>query len=284
MYLVRSREAPVRADALLEDPALVRSVYLTIEADPRLRGISHLSFSSSWDELDTRAEHGSFDVAFVQPPLPADSPQGADTLGRLARLRIRLGPGGLIPFVAGGPGLQDTLKELMRLRFPIVLVQGIDDDPGTILRALARAGTLRSLGRVIQAAERTVEPAAAQLLEGILAAWPPPETVDELSGELYLTTSTLQRRLGEARLPAPGYIMRLGTLAEAIVLHQAGIQSRRALSLLLGIGSRSTLPHRCRDLTGQSLGDVLSQCSPEDLILRMLEDPGQGSEVCSSVG
>lgn len=262
----------MRVDVLLDDPAAIRAVRLAFRQYPGIQRTCILHQLLSWAELDARADEGDFDVAVVQPTFASSGPPRPDGVQRLGRLQGKSKPGSLIPFVCRSARTPALLQELASLRFPIVLVQGIDDDPRSILRALSRAKTFRMVQAFPSRPSEKLDLSSLELVLSIIAGWPPAASVEELAQRRNLSPRTLRRRMATGDLPTPRRLSRWGRLLETFALWEMGIRSRGRIASILELGSASTLAHLSRDLTGDRLDQVLQPGQWERLLIAFFED------------
>ena len=259
-------------DFLVEHREIVRSIWLAFRQDGGLLTGCELFPVSSWEELSDRAEHGEFDVAIVQPSFPEERNQPLAGMTQLSRLRKRLGSGRLIPFVRKSPDISTQLRDVGAMGFPIVLIDGMDDDPRSLLRAVARARTLALADSMRLENDVLLDPARLDLAVAVLAGWPPPESVGDLAAHHHLVPETLRNRLRARDLPTPVHLVRWGRLVEGLCLGRMGVPCMDRIAFLLQIGGRSSLARLSKSLTGRTFTSVLKGTQEREVISRLLKE------------
>ena len=179
-------------------------------------------------------------------------------------------PEGSFPSSTGPTALRETSETSRGSGFPIVLIQGVDDDPGSLLRALCRAKACAVATSSIREAGLQFDLGSQKLALSAMAGWPPSQSVKELAEELNLAGRTLRRRMTAAGLPTPQRLVRYGRLLEAHLLWTMGIRSRERIASILHISGGSALGHLTRDLTGLSTDEFFRTARLEDLVARIL--------------
>jgi len=248
----------VRIEVLLAEPRALDAFHLAVPPS-RLDGSrARIRHCTSWEELVDRVREGAVEVAVVDPAfgMGRGSPRGS-LLARLETLRSLLGPERIVLHVSEAGAGPHVFERISRLGFPVLLRLGVDDDPDTLRRALARAGACALLqGRESELGGR-FDDAAVALVVAALSVWPPPATVRELACRLHVSPRTLRARFAEAGLPPPIRVLGVTRLLEAHVLRVLGVSSCTRIALLLGYEHPGSLSRLCRTLTGQPLGSLL---------------------------
>ena len=185
-----------------------------------------------------------------------------------------VGPGGVILLFCGTRPDQCVLNGLRRVGCRFVLFQGIDDDPRSILRVLARAATQRRIQTLTGGEKCPVDLAQSEFLLVPLVGWPASTSADALAEDFYVSARTLRRKMRDAGLLPPRQMIRWGCLLESIALYEMGVQRSGHLAALLGFCDPSAFRRLCRDLTGRSPQQILEgrgNEDPFDLLLGILK-------------
>ena len=131
-------------DVLLQDRDLFSALSYALSPIPGRNQEFQMEILSNWKELERRIGKGETELAVVQPDFPGDAPGHHRITLPLERIRECTSYGQLVLYIArGGKGL--TSPTYRRLRFPFLMIQGIDDHPHSILRVLARTWVFRCL-------------------------------------------------------------------------------------------------------------------------------------------
>ena len=247
----------MRIVALIRNPCAVNALRCTLRREPRIRQRCSLSFLASWRELLDHETGRSFDAVFVQPDFA--KVRGSST-GVDLELEVLLSTAGthrIIPYVCSNPPSPGVLRELGEMGFIFVLVRGVDDDPGSLLRLLARVDSWQA----IHPGARSEDQCGASLprreiLRGILG-WPPQPSVGQVAESMHISPRTLRRMMRKVTDLSPKEAMRWGRLLEAISLWNLGIHSQARIAGVLEMGGPSNLGRLCRELTGQSLTSLI---------------------------
>lgn len=224
----------------------------------------------SWDELEARLSQDQFDVALVQPSFPKRGQLGGNGFQEIGRLHERAPPGRIIPFLVRSDSTPENLRKLSKIGFPIVLIQGVDDDPRSLLRAVCRARVCALAKSSIRKARLPFDLESQKLALSALAGWPPSHSVRDMAEGLNLAGRTLRRRMNAAGLPTPQRLVRYGRLLEAHLLWTMGIRSRERIASILHISSGSALAHLTKDLTGLPTDEFFRTAQLEDLVTWIL--------------
>ena len=260
----------LRVDFLVDGSGASHSLRLAFwQNGARLPGCV-LHSLRSWDELEARLSQGQFDVALVQPTFPKRGRLGGNGFQEIGRLHERAPPGRIIPFLDRSDGTPGKLRSLARIGFPIVLIQGVDDDPRSLLRAVCRAKACALAKSSLREAGLQFDLESQKLALSALAGWPPSQSVKDLAGELNLAGRTLRRRMTAAGLPTPQRLVRYGRLLEAHLLWAMGIRSRERIASILHISGGSALAHLTKDLTGLPTDEFFRTARLEDLVTGIL--------------
>ncbi len=237
-----------------------------------LRGACQLHICGSWKELAFEAQEDRIQMAVVQPLFATSDQSEVSVVNNLGRIEAALGPEGLILFL-GQTGVERAiLAELAAFRFPFVLIQGIDDDPPSILRLLARAEIYRMIRKGEATSDNMGSLRAYDPLTCLLTGWPPMESVGRVAEKLGVSPRTLRRQMAELGLFPPQRAIRWSRLLEAAVFWRMGIRSKKRIASLAGLANVSTLAHLCRDLTGAGLDDILIGNGPEEVLRSLRRD------------
>ena len=251
----------MRIVALIRNPCAVNALRCTLRREPRIRQRCSLSFLASWRELLDHETGRSFDAVFVQPDFA--KVRGSST-GVDLELEVLLSTAGthrIIPYVCSNPPSPGVLRELGEMGFIFVLVRGVDDDPGSLLRLLARVDSWQAIGRGSQGENQgRFSHSRKDVLRGVLG-WPPHSSVQQVAEFMHTSPRTLRRMMREATDLSPKEAMRWGRLLEATSLWNLGIHSQARIAGLLEMGGPSALGRLCRELTGRPLAEFLR--SPE---------------------
>jgi len=169
-----------------------------------------------------------------------------------------------------------THRDVLDLGEPgasVLVVKGVDDDPASLLRALARAVALPRVRRALRTTDQGEEPGdEGLLLLQCLCGWPPCGSAQELAKNLNVSTRTLRRRMQGAGLPCPRALVGWSHLLEAVALAQMGVADPRQISLLTGLEEPSSLYRLSRKLCGTSLPDLLKEAGIPDVVELLLAD------------
>ncbi len=258
-------------DFLVADAGWTRSLHRALHLDRHIRSRCSLYAVSSWEEFKARAHGRAFDLAFVQTSFPRSPGHPLTGVRVLERVIGQLAPGSLVPLVCEEDSTQDLLKDLKALGFNIVLIQGLDDHPASLLRAISRARSSFRLIPALVASGRGVDLRTLELVLSLVTGWPPPGSVREAAAQLSMTPRSLRRRLREAGFPSPAHLLRWSRLLEAVALERVGIRSGERLAHLLGLAGHSTLAHLSRDLTNRPLSKTLRPEAEPDILRAFCE-------------
>lgn len=260
----------MRVDVLTEDSPILDAVRLGLRGAKSETWVLKALFS--WEEFISRAGRQAFDIALVQTTFPVSrslDPGGVRFLeraGEVSKAAI------LIPVLARSSQSPPSLRSLDPVRFPIVLIEGTDDHPHVILRALARASVLRRVQALPVVPPRPPDPAVRQAAVSFVAHWPPASSPEWLARRRNVSPRTLRRQCSRCGLPTPRRLFRWGRLLEAFALWEMGAGTRERIAYILGAGGASTLAHLSRDLLGRSLDEVLQPDSGDDLLRAFFQD------------
>lgn len=168
---------------------------------------ARLLFLSSWRELVDGAGSESFDLAIVQPSFGVAPSLSSPNLTDLERFVSLFPTPSVILYLCRSDPAPTFLLDLARMEFPYLLLRGVDDDPRTVQRVVARAETRRILRLKLTALEDQLEEEAVRLLLNSATGWPPAKRVEDLASQQQMSDRTLQRRLRRGHLPTPGRLI-----------------------------------------------------------------------------
>jgi len=261
----------MRVDFLAHDPEIVRAIRLPFRHGSGVPEKCTLFPVQSWGELSDRAEKNLFEVAIVQPSSSGKEAHGPDDLPNLARLAERLPPGKVVLILPRPLSTASFLREVGVLGFPIVLVQGMDDDPGSMLRAIARARTYSLAHSASEALRASHDSGLRDQVLDVLAGWPPSKSVEDTSDHFHLHPKALGRRLESGGFPNPGHLIRVGHLLEGLCLARMGIRSMPRIASLLHLGGAPPLSHLAKELTGETFSDLKKTCWEREILAGVFE-------------
>ena len=248
----------MNVDILIGESSAVLTVLSSLQVGQgKLPGFS-TRVLFSWEELQSRATDGAFDVAIIEPDFPGRDRAGRVDVGGIERVGATAGSGAVIHYVSRAGFRKGLLYDLHALRCRFVIIQGEDDDRRSILRVLSRAANLRPMRASLLGASGMEDLVHSEPFLTSLVGWPVPRSVSDLARHLHMSPRTLRRRMHDQGLLPPQQMIRWGQLLEARTLHGMGVQSRARLAALLGKSDPSALAHLCRGLTGLSAQEVLA--------------------------
>jgi AraC-like DNA-binding protein len=202
----------------------------------------------------------------VDPWFGASDPRRDVQLLELEALKRVVGAGGIVLYASStGKGL-NALRAIHPKEFPFLITQGIDDDPRSILRVLARSLVRRRIRTVFSADEDLSRLEAETIILEAVAGWPPPDTVQDLARELSASESTLRRTCKKVGIRSPRTLLRWSRALEAVALHSLGVRRRAQVAHVLGLAGSSSLVRLLRDLTGRPVGEILADASLEPML------------------
>lgn len=250
---------------LLDHPQAFRALRSAFRLGPGGPVNAQLRFLSNWTELHDTLASEECDLAIVQPchGQPSTSPDPSlaelETLATLwPREQVILPVVHLRP----NPGL---LRDIGQMAFPYLLVQGIDDDPKTILRTVARAESRRLLRRELEVERTALDPEVVALLLDSLTGWPPAPSVHDLAKQSGMGRRSLQRVLRQAGLPSPGKLVAFSRFLDACVMgRRMGVSSRARIASILGSGDAASLGHLSQRVANRPLGKFIGGDATED--------------------
>ncbi len=198
-------------------------------------------------------------------PQPPGS-QGGGEIGRFPPPVLNLQPAALegrVILYSSPPTGQPSQHRfsplaLGRAGFPYLVIRGVDDDPISLRRVLARSAVRRSL---LAADCPLLANLGSERLAGLLpllTRWPEPETSGDLAKEMCVAERTLRRRVKLLAAAPPRDLRCWSRLLEANHLWLLGLDSRAAIAHHLGYAEPSSLSHLCRDFAGVPLGSILA--------------------------
>jgi hypothetical protein len=199
-----------------------------------------LHFASSWAELHGSVEAGLFDLAMIDPTFSAGGDR-AGCLREIHRLARYCPPERLILYVPAGQA--HLLRHLGEHGFLYCCMLGIDDDPGSLLRIVARAASRQLLRRhLISRGQPCDDVSLGVVLQGV-TGWPPAGTVTELAGRVAMSSRSLRRLSASRGLSPPGRLLAIGRIMDLTLLVQLGVRSRTRLAAILNTGGPDALAH-----------------------------------------
>ena len=250
---------------LLDHSQAVRSLRSAFRLGPGGPARAHLRSLSTWTELYDLLASDECDLALVQPchGYPPTSPD--PSLAGLETLATRWPREQVVLFVVRPRPGPHLLRDIGQMGFPYLLVQGIDDDPRTILRTVARAESRRLLRRRLESKRAGLDPEVAGLVLDSLTAWPPALSVQDLALQSGMGRRNLQRVLRQAGLPSPGKLVALSRFLEACVIGQRmGVSSRARIASIPDSGDAASLGHLSRRVANRPLGEFIGSDATED--------------------
>jgi AraC-like DNA-binding protein len=265
----RRRHSLVNIDTLLLSPRSTVALRLAIGIDPLLKHGCDIHPLSSWDELCDRAEDGSFDLAFLDPGFPHGNGRPDQGILELEKIRSFSGAASLILY-----SQSDTrsLLLLQRIGFPFCVLEGIDDNPRSLLRVMARARSRGLFEQQLTLDELPIKAEDRDLFLQTISGWPPVQNVADLAGRFHLSARSLRRRTRASSLPNPQRLLRWGQLVEASVLWTLGLRPMTRIASVLGFASSSSMSRLCADLTDRPAKGLFGPDGPRTIIARMKED------------
>lgn len=200
----RMRNDSAVISVLLDDSRAYRALRLAFRTGLGGPAAVQLRFVSSWSELRHDIGAELCDLAIVQPcfGMPPSLPE--PNLPKLEGLASVWDRGKVILYLSHPNPSPSLFHDLGRLGFPFLLVQGIDDDPRSILRIVARAGARRNLRGRWREQDAPPDEATCRLVLDTVTGWPPATSAEELARHLKMSLRSLQRRLRAEGLPSPG--------------------------------------------------------------------------------
>ena len=234
----------------------------------------------SWCEMLATVDQGEMDLALVDPSLGSPGNEPRPNLPALDSLAERMARDRIIHYLKNGAADAGSVQDLGRLGYPYLLVQGVDDDPRSLMRILARAEARMGLKEALDrtGAGRIDEDRVRLLLEAV-AGWPPVDKVPILARRLRLGERTLRRKFREARLPPPSRCLAWGRLLETCVHRRRAVGSKSRIAGIVGFCDAAGLAHLASRLTNRPLEEVWSGKPVEDLLDHLAREVSQGDDV-----
>ena len=237
--------------ALISEMAGVSALRQTFAREELFRDAHPVEFLTSWAELLRVVQVRQFQVVFVQPDFPSESPAVSRSLLYLERATYLAETTTVIPYVPSS-SLTATLQRALRhMAFPFLMVGGIDDDPASILRILGRVRAFHALSELGAVPTQGEGRGSLGGLLPFLLGWPPTKGVDDFARKALVSPRTLQRRLADLLGRGPQEALRWARLMEAVALWELGVRPGARISYLLGMGGSSNLGRLSRELTGR---------------------------------
>jgi AraC-like DNA-binding protein len=237
---------------------------VALERAARVRHVVH--WVSSWDELIAKAAEVVSDVAIVDPFIPATrTAPTADFISRFPRVS-------LLAYADFTARPAADVVALVRAGVSAVVTLGVDDDPGTIARALLGSTSGLCFDRMCEAfAERYVPP-VVRILEHLVHAAIEPLTPDALAERVGQNRRSLERLLSSHRLPAPAALITWFRLLHATRLLEDPARRIESVAFSLGFGSGSSLSSTFKRYTGRSPREILRRGGVDHLTTMMLRE------------
>jgi hypothetical protein len=267
----------MRIAVLVDDTNLRRNLHSAFRAAAGSAQAPTFLFSASWAELLASAREGACDLAIADPCISGRGGPASLDHSALDCLASALGRDRIVLFLSHPSTGPTVLQGLARAGFPYLILKGVDDEPRSLLRILARAGNRHALQSAV--APRELGEAGREgdrfLLEA-LTLWPPVSHADKLAVRFSLSRRTLERRLSEAEFPSPRRCISWARFLEASKLWGWGIGSRSRIASILGMSGPDALTHLCRGLTARPLREFWCAEPKEDAVQCLLAEIEDG--------
>lgn len=256
----------MRIATLLENDRTSHSLRLAVRGNPGYASTVKFLPALSWSELTDRASDGHLDLAVVQANFGMRGPHGEVRIQELERLATHWDPERIILLV--GAFSPFPLSTLGRMGFPFVILSGVEDDPGSLVRVPARAQVRSRLRTGLEAPRTPAEEKRIGLLLGLTAGWPPADSVPDEAKRRTTTPRTLRRWVVQEELPSVRRLLAWSRLLEACELCRMEVGNRNTISHLVGASGSDGLAHLARRLAGRPFADLVRfQAEPDPFAL-----------------
>lgn len=253
----------LRIHLLLDDPWMRLAVeYALRPALQAGRGLE-LRSGESWSDVVSQGDIG-WSIFVVDPAAARGDTERWTVLGRLVE---QYGAERLVLYVTSQDRESPDLAWLRHAGTSISLVRRMDEDPGSILTALAVAAVGALVADVASPVARQLGPRAEALMRSIFTRKYRGWTVLEAAAAIHESPRTLRRECGRLGLPPPERLLGWGRLLRAAVLSRLGVSSAFGLAPLVGYHDARSLQRLGLRYLGRSMSEILAESREGEVAL-----------------